>query len=115
MDVELSLLGLVVHGPTILRARSTPSAFAAGSAGISIFAYIGSLIVEATARGVVVGLWAERRRRRAIDPLHDHYITCGFGRVGRRVAEEFRQVAAGTEEELRAIEQLFAPRETLGR
>jgi len=63
-------------------------------AGISIFAYIGSLVVEAIARGVVGGLWADRRRRRAIDALRDHYIICGFGRVGRRVAEEFRHEGA---------------------
>lgn len=63
-------------------------------AGISIFAYIGSLVVEGIARGVVGGLWAERRRRRAIEALRDHYIICGFGRVGRRVAEEFQHEGA---------------------
>jgi voltage-gated potassium channel len=63
-------------------------------AGISIFAYVGSLVVEAIARGVVGGMWAERRRRRALEALRDHYIICGFGRVGRRVAEEFREAAA---------------------
>src|SRR4051794_8283489 len=63
-------------------------------AGISIFAYIGSLVVEAIARGVIGGLWAERRRRRAIEALRDHYIICGFGRVGQRVAEEFRHEGA---------------------
>ena len=60
-------------------------------AGISIFAYVGSLVVETIARGVVGGMWAERRRRRAIEALRDHVIICGFGRVGRRVAEEFRR------------------------
>jgi voltage-gated potassium channel len=59
-------------------------------AGISIFAYLGSLVVEAIARGVGGGVWAERRRRRTIEGLRDHYIICGFGRVGRRVAEELR-------------------------
>jgi voltage-gated potassium channel len=59
-------------------------------AGITIFAYIGSLLVEAITRGVVGDVWAERRRRRTIDALRDHYIVCGFGRVGRRVADEFR-------------------------
>jgi voltage-gated potassium channel len=58
-------------------------------AGITIFAYIGSLLVEAIARGVIGGMWTERRRRRAIEALRDHYIICGFGRVGRRAAEEF--------------------------
>jgi voltage-gated potassium channel len=63
-------------------------------AGISIFAYVGSLIVELIARGVIGGMWAERRRRRMLDALRDHYIICGFGRVGRRVAEEFREAGA---------------------
>jgi voltage-gated potassium channel len=63
-------------------------------AGISIFAYIGSLVVEAIARGVIGGMWAERRRRMAIEALREHYIICGFGRVGRRVAEELRHEEA---------------------
>jgi voltage-gated potassium channel len=37
---------------------------------------------------------AERRRQRKIEKLRDHYIICGYGRVGRRVAEEFRQAGA---------------------
>ena len=63
-------------------------------AGISIFAYIGSLVVEAIARGVIGGLWVDRRRRRTIEALRDHYVICGFGRVGRRIAEEFRHEGA---------------------
>jgi voltage-gated potassium channel len=63
-------------------------------AGISIFAYVGSLIVELIARGVIGGMWAERRRRKTLQGLRDHYIICGYGRVGRRVAEEFREANA---------------------
>ena len=63
-------------------------------AGITIFAYIGALLVEAIARGVIGGTLAERRRRKAIGALRDHYIICGYGRVGRRVAEEFRHEGA---------------------
>ncbi len=59
-------------------------------AGVAIFAYIAGAIVEMIARGVLTGAWADRRRRRAISQLRDHYIICGYGRVGRRVAEEFR-------------------------
>jgi voltage-gated potassium channel len=60
-------------------------------AGIAIIAYAGAVIVEAIAGGVLTGALAERRRERAIDHLSDHYIICGYGRVGRRIAKEFRQ------------------------
>ena len=60
-------------------------------AGLTIFAYVAGVLVEGIARGVFTGALAERRRRRAIERLEDHYIICGYGRVGRRVAEEFRQ------------------------
>jgi voltage-gated potassium channel len=62
-------------------------------AGLTIIAYAGAVIVEAIAGGVLTGVLAERRRQRTIERLNDHYIVCGYGRVGRRVAEEFR--AAG--------------------
>ena len=62
-------------------------------AGISIFGYVAAAIVEAIAGGVVTGALAERRRRRTIEQLEDHFVICGFGRVGQRVAAEFR--AAG--------------------
>jgi voltage-gated potassium channel len=57
--------------------------------GVALLAYVGSVVVEAIARGVLGGVWAEKRRRRTIESLRDHYIICGYGRVGRRVAEEF--------------------------
>jgi voltage-gated potassium channel len=59
-------------------------------AGLTIIAYAGAVIVEIIAGGVLTGVLAERRRERAIDRLRDHFIICGYGRVGRRVAEEFR-------------------------
>jgi voltage-gated potassium channel len=59
--------------------------------GITIFAYVATILVEGVARGVFTGALAERRRRRTIERLKDHYIICGYGRVGRRVAVEFRE------------------------
>ena len=59
--------------------------------GITIFAYVATILVEGIARGVFTGALAERRRRRTIEQLSDHYIICGYGRVGRRVAAEFRE------------------------
>jgi voltage-gated potassium channel len=60
------------------------------AAGLLIIFYAGAVIVEAIAGGVVTGALAERRRERTIEHLHDHFIICGYGRVGRRVADEFR-------------------------
>ena len=62
--------------------------------GLTIIGYAGAVIVEAVAGGVITGALAERRRERAIEHLHDHFIICGYGRVGRRVAEEFRATDA---------------------
>jgi voltage-gated potassium channel len=59
--------------------------------GMAIYGYLASVLVEVIARGVVTGAWAERRRRRTIDRMSDHFIICGYGRVGSRVAREFRR------------------------
>jgi voltage-gated potassium channel len=58
--------------------------------GLTIIGYAGAVIVEAVAGGVITGALAERRRERTIEHLRDHFIICGYGRVGQRVAEEFR-------------------------
>jgi voltage-gated potassium channel len=59
-------------------------------AGLTIIGYAGAVIVEAISGGVVSGALAERRRERTIEQLRDHFIICGYGRVGRQVADEFR-------------------------
>jgi voltage-gated potassium channel len=64
-------------------------------AGVTIFAFVASTLVEGIAQGVLTGGLAEKRRRRAIEKLRDHYIICGYGRVGQRIGAEFR--AAGAE------------------
>ena len=63
-------------------------------AGVAVFFYIAGVVVDVITRGVFSDVVGERRRRRAIGELHDHVIICGYGRVGRRVAAEFR--ATGT-------------------
>ena len=60
-------------------------------AGMAIYAYLAGVLFELIARGTVTSAWAERRRRGTIESLRDHYIICGYGRVGRRVADEFRE------------------------
>src|SRR5437870_12945701 len=51
--------------------------------------YLAAQAVEAVAREVTGHARREKRRRRMIDELRDHFIICGFGRVGRRASEEF--------------------------
>jgi voltage-gated potassium channel len=86
--VTITLAGLdTVPSNNAARALSIVLLFA----GLTIIAYAGAVIVEAMTGGVLSGALVERRRRQTIDQLHDHYIICGYGRVGRRVAEEFRQ------------------------
>lgn len=59
-------------------------------AGVAVFLYLAGVIVDVMTRGVLSETLGERRRKRAIEDLRDHVIICGYGRVGRRVAEEFR-------------------------
>ena len=41
-------------------------------AGLTIFAYVASILVEGIAQGVFTGALAERRRRRAMERLDEH-------------------------------------------
>jgi voltage-gated potassium channel len=60
------------------------------ASGAVLLLYLVGLVIDTTARGIVTGTWLERRTRKVVDRLEDHYLICGFGRVGRRVADEFR-------------------------
>lgn len=57
--------------------------------GLVLIGYVAAAIVEAIAGDAISGALAKRRRQRAIERLENHFIICGYGRVGRRVAEEF--------------------------
>lgn len=61
--------------------------------GVAIFGYLLAQAVEAVAREVAGEARRDKRRRAMIDELEGHFIICGYGRVGRRAAEEF--AAAG--------------------
>lgn len=82
--------------------------------GVTIFAFAGAVVVEAIARGVLSGAWVERRRRRTIEHLRDHTIICGHGRVGQRIADEFRRAGAEFVVVDRDPEEVAAAREAGG-
>jgi len=58
--------------------------------GIGTATYAFSVIVQ-TAVGSQLG-W-RRRMQRKIDRLRDHFIICGFGRIGRTVCEELQSAS----------------------
>ena len=60
--------------------------------GVAIFLYVFGLIIELTVSGTVSGAWESRRRMKRVEQLTEHVIICGYGRVGRRAAREFREV-----------------------
>ena len=57
--------------------------------GVAIFGYLAAQAVESIAREVTGEARKDKRRWRMIDNLEQHFIICGYGRVGRRAAEEF--------------------------
>src|ERR671932_1514663 len=51
-------------------------------------------VTEAVVSGHLAELLQERRVQKLIDATSDHYIICGFGRVGRQVARDLRAAGA---------------------
>jgi voltage-gated potassium channel len=51
-------------------------------------------MTEVFVAGHLADLLAERRTLKAIEATSDHYIICGFGRVGRQVARDLRAAGA---------------------
>jgi voltage-gated potassium channel len=62
--------------------------------GIGTLFYGFATVAEFFVSGQLSGLLAERRMQRMIDSHHDHFIICGFGRVGRQVARDLRAAGA---------------------
>jgi voltage-gated potassium channel len=57
--------------------------------GVGALGYATTSVVALAVEGTVRGYFRERRMRAEIDKLNAHYVLCGFGRVGRQVAQEF--------------------------
>jgi voltage-gated potassium channel len=62
--------------------------------GVGTLFYALVTITEFFVSGNVADLLAARRMQRVIDATADHYIICGFGRVGRQVARDLRAAGA---------------------
>ncbi len=62
--------------------------------GVSaVFVSVGAM-TQAIIEFELQGRFGERRNKKMIQQLHDHFIVCGFGRVGRNASLEFQRTGA---------------------
>jgi voltage-gated potassium channel len=59
--------------------------------GVGAAFYILTSLVAAIIEGDLRQVFGARRMRMTIERLSDHYIVCGYGRVGEEIAREMRQ------------------------
>ncbi|HXG56958.1 MAG TPA: potassium channel protein [Vicinamibacterales bacterium] len=57
--------------------------------GVATVLYTFSTFMARLVEGDLQSRWIRRRRSRMLDQLQDHFIICGFGRMGRIIADEF--------------------------
>jgi voltage-gated potassium channel len=62
--------------------------------GIGTLFYGFATVAEFFVSGQLSGVLAERRTQKMIDSYTDHYIICGYGRVGRQVARDLQAAGA---------------------
>jgi voltage-gated potassium channel len=62
--------------------------------GIGTLFYGFATVAEFFVSGQLSGVLEQRREQRMIDSHSDHFIVCGFGRVGRQVTRDLQQAGA---------------------
>jgi voltage-gated potassium channel len=62
--------------------------------GIGTLFYALATVAEFFVSGQLSGVLEDRRIEKMIDSFSDHYIVCGFGRVGRQVSRDLRAAGA---------------------
>lgn len=58
--------------------------------GVATFAYVAASFARLIVEGELQRVVGRRRMKREIDQLRDHYILCGYGRVGREVCRNLQ-------------------------
>lgn len=57
--------------------------------GVGTLVYAVGMVIEFLIGGYLADLLEERSMKKKISELKDHYLICGYGRVGEQVAKEF--------------------------
>jgi voltage-gated potassium channel len=60
-------------------------------AGVGTFFYTFTLLATVVVDGGIHARLARRRRQRMLDDLKDHFIVCGYGRIGAIIVGELRR------------------------
>jgi voltage-gated potassium channel len=63
-------------------------------AGVGTGIYVLGSVTEFLVEGGLHGTWRQRRILRTMEALSDHFIICGFGRVGQRVATQLERAGS---------------------
>lgn len=85
------------------------------SLGVGTMFYALITLTEFIVAGHISGLLDVRRMERKIDALSNHYIICGFGRVGRQVARDLKRagvpivVIDNNPEVMRYVDEMDVP------
>lgn len=87
--MTLSTVGFMELHPLSDRARLMVSFLIL--MGVGSFAYLVGAFTQVVVEGRLHDIWGKRKVRKIIDSLENHYIICGYGRIGAAVAQELRR------------------------
>ncbi len=59
--------------------------------GVGAFTYFATSVANYFVAGEIRGLLEQRKMQKEIDHLRDHFVVCGYGRMGQQVAAEFKR------------------------
>ena len=59
--------------------------------GFGFFVYVAGAVVQFMVEGQIRNILGRQRLNRQIDRLKNHYIVCGYGRIGRVLCKKLRQ------------------------
>lgn len=81
-------------------------------AGVGFVMYFFSKITETMVEGELQAIFVRRKMNKQVTRLRDHYIVCGFGRIGKEICKILKDngipfvVIDREEEELKTVEEL---------
>lgn len=85
--ITISTVGFTEVHPLDVAGKLFTSGLIAGGVGTMLYAF--GVFAETLSEGHFVEYRRWRRMERDIDKLREHFIVCGYGRTGTRIAKEF--------------------------